>query len=553
MRPQFRHLALCILLVVAAPVRAQIAMPEGAALSQRAVSMNPANHVVAGDGAGGVWAVYQTAEPGGPLFVNHIDADGLPGQGFNGPRALTVRSTSVNTISAAADGLGGVVISWFSVSPTDSTSPYIALRYHHIDSGGVFMTPDTGLVVSTSASTALCTSDGNGGGYVVWEELKGTSNPDIVGQHYDYYGVPTWPLFNSPSGYDMCAVVGLQRLRGLVPDGAGGAYAIWADSRTSSTVPLYVAHLLTTGVQGSPWPSNGLRISPITSGVRIVSSAGSPANGLYIAWRDINVPNQLNGQHVLPNGSFAWLSSGPVLAAQSPVRAEFVSTTNSEVFVIWGGTDIRCERLATNGTRLWPETQGRVIAIPPGGASSVRAVPYGSGGQRLLWASDNAGQNDVAMMAVDADAIPLPGEPTFGTPVEADTLSEEPLLWVNGGLADPTIVWLDAGVIRARRLALSNPLGVPPLDRMGPVALATPYPNPVRGDRFTLRFRAPSGQTTLTLFDVTGRRVHELALQASGGEQSVTLAPGRPLAPGVYTVRLVAGAHQASRRIVRVD
>jgi hypothetical protein len=221
--------------------------------------------------------------------------------------------------------------------------------------------------------------------------------------------------------------------------------------------------------------------------------------------------------------------------------------------VTWGGTDIRCERLATNGNRLWPENAGRVIATPPGGANALRSVPFGAGGQRLLWASDNAGQNDVAMLAVDTAAIPLPGEPAFGTPVEADTLTEEPLLWVNGGLADPTIVWLDAGVIRARRLALSNPLGVPPLDRMGPVAMAAPFPNPVRGDRFTLRFLAPAGQATLTLFDVTGRRVHELEVQTSGGEQSVTLAPARPLAPGVYTARLVAGAHQASRRIVRVD
>jgi hypothetical protein len=528
-------------------------MPEGAALSQRAVAQNPANFVVTGDGTGGVWAVYQTAEPGGPLYVNHINADGSQGMGFAGPRALTVRSTSVNTISAAADGVGGVVFSWFSVSPTDSTSPYIALRYHHIDSGGVFMTPDTGLVVSTVASTALCTSDGNGGGYVVWEELKGTSNPDIVGQHYDYFGAPTWAVFNSPSGFDMCAVVGLQRLRGLVPDGVGGAYAIWADSRTSSTVPLYVAHLLTTGVQGSPWPSNGLRVTPIAAGVRIVGAAHSQANGLYLAWRDVNTPNQMAGQHVLPSGTFAWLGTGALIAQQSPSRVEFVNTTNDEVLVTWGGTDLRCERMSTGGARLWPETQGRVIAIPPGGAGSVRAVAFGAGGQRLLWSTDIAGQNDVAMLAVDGSAIPLPGEPVFGTPVESDTLSEEPLLWVNGDQADPTIVWLEAGVIRARRLALANPLSVPPLERMGPVAMAAPYPNPVRGDRFTLRFRAPVGHATLALYDVTGRRVHEQALETSGTEQSVTLAPAMRLAPGVYTARLVAGAHSASRRIVRAD
>lgn len=552
MRPLLRHLALCIVLVVAAPVRAQIGMPGGVALSPFPVAQNPANHVVFGDGSGGLWAVFQAAEPGGALYVNHVNADGSQGLGFSGARALTVRSTSVNTISAGPDGLGGAVLSWFSVSPTDSTSLYIALRYHHIDANGDFMTPDTGRVVSTVASSAMCVGDGAGGGYVVWEDVKSPSNPDIVGQHYDASGVPTWPLFNSPTGFNFCPVVGIQRIRGLVEDGAGGAYAIWSDSRTSTTVPLYAARLLPSGVAGSPWPSNGLRITPITSGIRIVGVDHSAVNGLYLAWRDLNIPNQLTGQHVLGTSAFAWNSSGQVIATQSPSHAEFVPASLGDVFVTWGGQDIRCQRLTETGVRVWPETQGRVMVAPAGGAVNTRTASDLTGGQRLLWSTDNAGQTDVVALHVDGAGSPLPGEPLDGTTVEADPVNEEALMWVNPGSASPTIVWLDAGVIRARRLDAGT-LDVPLVGPTGPVAMAAPYPNPVRDPRFVIRFRAPAGEAALELLDVTGRRVHEQTVATNGAEQRVVIQARAPLAPGVYTVRLRAGLFSASRRIVRLD
>lgn len=552
-RPLLRHLAFLILLSIAAPVRGQIAMPGGVALSPRAVAQNPANYVVFGDGDGGVWAVFQTAEPGAPLYVNHVDTDGSYAPGFSSkPRALTQRSTSVNSISAAPDGAGGAIIAWFSVSPNDSTSSFIALRYHHIDSGGELMTPDTGLVVSSVATAAMCVGDGLGGGYVTWEELKGTSNPDIVGQHYNYFGVPMWPLFNSTTGFNMCSIIGLQRVRGLVADGAGGAYALWSDSRISSTVPLYAAHMLATGVASAPWPANGLRLTPITSGIRIAGSARSSSNGLWLAWRDIGTPNQLMGQHVLGNGSFGWGSLGQVIATVSPSRVEFVPTGPGETLVTWGGSDIRCERLAASGARMWPESAGRVIVTPPGGAVNTRVASDSLGGQRILWSTDNAGQTDAAMLHVDGLGLPLLGEPSGGRVVESDPVAEDALLIVNSAAADPTIVWLEAGVLRARRV-LSGTLGAPPLGRSGAIALAAPYPNPVRGSHFALRFRAPAGSAILELFDVTGRVVLARTITTTGGEQHMSVGPVNALPPGVYTARLRAGTQSVSRRIVRAD
>ncbi|MEY4375414.1 MAG: hypothetical protein RL760_1581, partial [Candidatus Eisenbacteria bacterium] len=262
---------LALLIGMPARAMAQIAMPEGSALSPFAVSQSPLNSFAFGDLAGGMWGVFQGASPNNGLWANHINADGSYAQRFNAAaRNFALANTSVNNVSAAPDGIGGMVVCWFGQSPRNPASPFIALRYLHMSYEGTIDTPDTGIVVSTIATAASCTGDGAGGAYVVWEELRSTSNPDICAQRYNAAGVPQWTPVNSATGRNVCPVVGLQRLRAVQEDGTGGAYVLWADSRTTGTVPLYAARLLPSGIAGTPWPSNGLRVTPVASGVRYV-------------------------------------------------------------------------------------------------------------------------------------------------------------------------------------------------------------------------------------------------------------------------------------------
>ena len=530
-------------------------MPEGVALSPFPVLQSPVGYTTFDDTGGGIWAVFMGAQSGSGLYAQHVRPDGSYENDFSAAARRYAKSgTLVNNFSAAPDGVGGVVVTWFGVNAQDSTSQYLALRFTHILNDGSIPAstiPDTGDVVSTIASAALVMGDGLGGAYVVWEELKGPSNPDLYAQHYDYWGHPMWAPLGSPTGIPVCAVVGIQRLRAIHSDGAGGAYVVWADSRVGTTVPLYVAHLVDGGVQGSPWPANGVRVSPATQGVRIVGSAVSPAGSLWLAWRDINVPGLFNAQQVGPDASFAWTPLGAIVATVTPLRAEFAPGPNGHVFVTWGGSDIRCSRLDALGVRVWTtEPTGRVIVTPPGGTLVTHVAADGAGGQRLAWSTDVAGQSDVYSLHVDGAGAPRPGEPAGGSVVEAGPADENPVEWYDAANVSPVIVWLEGGQLRARQLLGATTSVDRPLEG-GPVVLAAPSPNPWRGDGLVARFKAPRGEATLSLFDVTGRRVLARSIHSEGGEQSLSLSGTGALAPGIYLLALDAAGYSAARRVIR--
>lgn len=553
---QRRSLILLFILALPLPSAAQIATPEGVTLSPFPVLQAPTSFPSFPDGQGGMWSVFIGDHPGSALYAQHIYQDGAWAPPCT-PAAwqLTDPATQVNNLSADKDGEGGAVVAWFGVSPTDSLSPFIALRYLHLlGEGQVVPTmPDTGIVVSRIASAALVVGDGSGGAYVVWEELKGASNPDIFAQHYSYGGASLWTPSGSPSGVPVCAVVGIQRLRALHSDGQGGAYVVWADMRAANSAPLYVAHLAPGGVSGAPWTTNGIRVTAITAGIRIVASAPSPAGGLWLAWRDISVLNQVNGQHVAANGVFRWVPTGAVLATVTPLRGDFVPGASGQSFFTWGGSDVRCSKLDSTGVRMWSsETSGRVLVSSPYGSLDCLAAPDGQNGQRLAWAFDNAGQNDVHVLNVDGTGAPRPGQPSNGQVFAGTLANEQPVGWFYSAAGEPALQWLEDGVLKIRRLPTTSLSVGSSFDPNG-IALAAPSPHPVRGSRFTLRFAAPAGPGRAELFDMSGRRVAARELWSAGGEQSVRWDDAARMPPGVYALRLTVAGRTASRRIVHLD
>ncbi len=535
-------------------VAAPIDLPDGIALSPAAVLQQPASYVTFADRNDGVWAVFMDTTAGSALYAQHVLSDGSYAAGFGPqPRTIASSNTLVNAMTATPDGFGGAIVMWFGLNPLVAASPFIALRLQHLDSEGRNQYPDTGIVVSSIATAALAKGDGQGGAYVVWEELKGVSNPDIVAQRYNNVGAPQWTTSGSPTGRNVCAVVGLQRLRALHDDGAGGAYVVWADSRTPATTPLYAMRLTPAGVAAAPWTVNGVRVSPATSGIRIVGSATSPAGGLWVAWRDINIASQLMAQHVSDAGSFLWGSVGALVTSSSPARVEFVPAPAGDVFVTWNtATDIRCSRLNSAGARSWPELTGRVLVTPPAGTVNMLAYSDGGGGQRVAWSFDNAGQSDLNLSHFDGAGSPWLGEPAQGVPIASTPVPEEPAAVIDGSSGSRLVVWLSAGVLRVRRLVIGT-LAVGGGGAPNALALASPWPNPLRSGPLTVRFTAPAGPLRLGLFDAAGRRVLGHALQSSGGAQTLVLEGSSRLAPGVYALRLDSTGDSVTRRFVRVD
>jgi hypothetical protein len=78
-------------------------------------------------------------------------------------------------------------------------------------------------------------------------------------------------------------------------------------------------------------------------------------------------------------------------------------------------------------------------------------------------------------------------------------------------------------------------------------------PNPASGP-IRVRFAIEAGSPArLELFDLGGRRVEQHLIERAGaGEQSLMLAGGRALRPGVYQLRLTQGERRDSRRVLVV-
>ena len=98
---------------------------------------------------------------------------------------------------------------------------------------------------------------------------------------------------------------------------------------------------------------------------------------------------------------------------------------------------------------------------------------------------------------------------------------------------------------------LGGPVAADADPEAGSVALLAPAPSPFRGGT-ALRFRLDApGPVRLHMFDALGRRVAAAEGMYGAGEHAVRL-DGGALAPGLYLVRLEAGAEVRARTVVRV-
>jgi hypothetical protein len=86
-------------------------------------------------------------------------------------------------------------------------------------------------------------------------------------------------------------------------------------------------------------------------------------------------------------------------------------------------------------------------------------------------------------------------------------------------------------------------------------ALEGARPNPARGSGLRVAFALPEGGAArLELMDVSGRRVRSREVGGLGaGRHTVDLSAGRPVAPGLYWVRLTQGGNRGTTRVAVIE
>lgn len=331
-----------------------------------------------------------------------------------------------------------------------------------------------GTLVAPSATPQVehvSVPDGSGGVFIAFTEQLPTGGGRIRAQHLLANGrvAPGWPR----EGIRVSTVERPQEAPAIVPDGAGGVFVAWLDSRSAS-LQLYGQRLSGNGARPPPWPAGGLLVSTRSSLQVVLGSATDEAGGIILArWvrvaeKDSIEILRLNGDGVVqpgwpvivPGAGFSVLATpdgtgGAVVAWQKPIEDLVIALRiqgSGQVAAGWpaagrpvatqagrqsfydlasdGGGGAYCafmsagttyiQRLAGDGTVVpgWTD-YGRVIKPGAGDAQTPVLCPDGTGGVFVAWTLNiNVFTDiDVHVSRLTGAGSDAPGWPTDGVTV----------------------------------------------------------------------------------------------------------------------------------------
>jgi len=480
------------------------------------------------DDGGGMIIAWQDARSGdADIWISRITSSGYLPWGDSGMPLCTVTGEQ-KTPKLDVDGQGGVFVVWVDArnGPTD-------LYFQHVDADGEIQLEANGRVLCDAASNqnqARITNDGNGGAICVWADYRlGGLECDIYGQKINPNGSVGW----ATNGIIICDAEYSQEEIRLASDMRGGAVIAWEDTRNQNGNRL-MADVFAQRVDASGafhWATNGIAV--IDSGNVQTQPLVRPdgEGGAYIAWSDsrtgsagirVQHLDSLATKHLAPGGvELVWGLDGDATRPLSvplnfgrvaciwedgrlgsrgkalfyqiidrtgeidlavngvPVAIDFpadvqANQQNHQVcpdgdlgfFVVWedqrtGTSLIRGQHVNILGETLWPD-EGIVIAESERDQDMAGCAPDGEGGVYVAWSGRNADwQIDVYVQRLTGNgdhvwAEPLQVQDTYDDDILAGMVSDGTgravLAWEAGGgeesdvhgacvAADGSIAW----------------------------------------------------------------------------------------------------------------
>ncbi len=183
----------------------------------------------------------------------------------------------------------------------------------------------------------LVIPDGSGGVFIAWHDTRdyGSTRDDVYAQRLTALGVPApgWPA----TGLPICVLPKGQVPTSIVADGQGGVIAVWYDQRHKGEVDLYAQRVLGDGSIAPGWPLNGAPVTRAPGGQSFGFMTPDGTGGAYVAWDDVV---DVYAQHLSPDGSVA--SGWPVDGLPICIEAGFQSATGivadglGGAVIVWG-------------------------------------------------------------------------------------------------------------------------------------------------------------------------------------------------------------------------
>jgi len=195
-----------------------------------------------------------------------------------------------------------------------------------------------GVVISAGVSNQISPQsipDGAGGAFVTWADTR-SGNSDIYAQRVNGQGVVQWLPAN---GVAVRAVTNDQTDPRIVSDGAGGAIIVWVEGRNNGTTDIYAQRIDATGA--ALWGVNAIALCSATNNQQSIGAIPDGAGGAIVAWQDARGGSSsvadIYAQRVDQGGTAQWTTDGVAvcIAADQQSLPVLVSDGAGGAIIAW--------------------------------------------------------------------------------------------------------------------------------------------------------------------------------------------------------------------------
>jgi hypothetical protein len=390
-----------------------------------------------------------------------------------------------------------------------------------------------------------------GGLAATWEHVRPTENTMTpYARAWRRDGSPVGEGFRVSEG-----TVGQQHPLGIVGLDGGGFAVLW----TTTASRFVFARAF--DAQGAPAGPEVDVTSEMRRHVSQVRMAALPGGGFVVVWA---------GQHrTIMRGrmnAFARLFDAagmPVSGAlrlstlEGEHRVPAVARLGNEGFAVVFGVgrgDLVLRRFAPNGRPLGAEQPVAQHVPERIGHGPTFVTALADGGVAVAWTAWTPDPHTVLIRAFDAmgeptgDAVPVVPEggknrSVFVSDIAGLAGGGVVVSWASGNSPFQPDFRIAGRLLTGATVKAEEPVAAP-----GALALAV-APNPIHDHASVSYALAAAGPVRLTLHDVLGRELAVLAAGARAAGAHAAALDASALPPGVYVLRLTAGAEVVTRRL----
>lgn len=226
-------------------------------------------------------------------------------------------------------------------------------------------------------------------------------------------------LFLSPAaaqwkanGVPVCATVGSRGDLAVIPDGTGGFFASWYDTRDEATNQTDI-YLQRVDMFGYPlWINNGIAPNAGVTAQLAPALADDGAGGVFVVWSQGSGPTTLDlyAQRYDDSGNALWTPGGILVcnATDTQYLVTAVSDGSGGVWLAWqdfrygaADPDVIVNRIDASGNLTWG-TSGQSVCSAVGFQRNVRIVSDGLGGCIVAWSDLRGSAYDIYAQRVDS-------------------------------------------------------------------------------------------------------------------------------------------------------